>query len=176
MFLICLPSCPQHRSLSLHHCPLMDTFLFSFCNLFFWLDQNPFIPSHHGLVFVSFHLRPPLSPTHPLSLFSKPYFPHMTVISSLMISFSTQRWPLHLPLLTCVCPLLPHFSSFFGLIYCCTLPTGRLLLSYHVFPLLDSLCSCLFLPSVSDLLFVLILWNSSAGCPRLLPTTVRRPH
>lgn len=168
MFFICLPSCPQHRSLSLHHCSPFSGhfFIFTFYP-FFCLNRTL---SYYLIVlldFLSFHLPPALSPTHPLSLFSKPSFPshdfhfhfsydvffHPTLASAPCLS-----WP--------VSALFSHISAaFLVFIYCSTLPTGRLFLSYVVL-LLDSLCSCLFIPSVSNILFVLILSETEAQAVR----------
>lgn len=109
-----------------------------------------------------------------LSLFSPP----PAILSSLL-----PLWPV-----SALCS--PVFQLLSLPLYCYTFPSTFILSSilylYHLFPLLDSLflSPLLFplsvyslLPSphlcVSVSLFVLSsLWNSSGGCPRLLPTTV----
>lgn len=176
MSFICLPSCPQHCSLSPRHCSPFNGhfFIFTFLSLFLYFLFFFGLTRTHSchlivlLAFLSFHWPPLLSPTHPLSLFSKPQFPShdFHFFSYDFFFFQPNIGLCILPLLTCVCPLLLHFSCFLGLIYCSTLPTGWLFLSYRVFLLLDSLCSYLFLPSVSDLLFVLVLSETEAQAVR----------
>lgn len=151
----------------------MGTFLFSVLILllvfFFGLTRTHSYYLVVLLAFLSFHLPPPLSPTHPLSLFSKPQFPShdFHFFSYDFLFFPTQRWPLHPASLDLCLPSSPTSQL---------LPWSYLLLSasdwlavflsYRVFLLLDSLCSCLFLPSISDLLFVLVLSETEAQAVR----------
>lgn len=149
MFFICLPS-PQHaRYLLITVHPLTGTFYFHFLLFFFFwfvfgLDPNL-------LASVSFHLAPPRSPTDPLRLFSKLHFPHMTVNTSLMISFSTQSWPLH-PSSLDLSALFSHISAAF-------------LVSFIALRFRLADCFCLFVFYLSFFIFYIFLYAPVYSTP-----------
>lgn len=91
----------------------------------------------------------------------------MTFITSLVISFSTQRWPLHPASLDLDLPFSPTFQLLFWSYLLLYISNWLAVFVLSCFPLFFSfICSCLFLPSVSDLLFVLVLSETEAQAVR----------
>lgn len=159
---VCRPTRPPRRSFSAHQRSPFNGHLFSsFDLLFASLDQNPFTRCRHAVSFSLASLNAStFSHSSPRSVFQPlPHVPHLTFISSFppAVLFPAQRRPL-LPLLTCVRPLLPHFSHFYLIpISRSTLPPGWLFSLSSPYLLRFPSFRLLFIPSfcVSHLLFVL---------------------